>query len=261
MHPFLFSVFGLHVPTYGLFSVAALLVAIAIIRRYARVEGLDPTRMTDAVVLTVAVGFVGARVFELAINWERYFASPGGLKLVPFTTGVYLGALITGIPFGVFWFRRIGVPILQGLDIVGLVAAVALTLGRWGCFFSGCCWGTPTALPWAVTYPEAGRRLHQGLPGVPVHPTQIYESIAALAILGGLVLVYRRKRFDGQIVILFVALYSAVRFLLEFVRGDAERGFVLGGLLSTSQFLGTGLFVLAVVSYAVLDRRRRNVAA
>jgi phosphatidylglycerol:prolipoprotein diacylglycerol transferase len=257
VHPFLFSVFGFHVPTYGLFSVAALLVATAISRRYARVEGLDPTRMTDAIVLTCAVGLVGARLLEVAVNWRRYFVEPGGLELLPFSTGVFLGAVVTAVPFGYFWLRRLGVPILQGLDILGLVGVAALGVGRWGCFFSGCCWGTPTDLPWAVTFPEAGRRLHRGLPPDPIHPTQIYESLLALAILGVLTAVYPRKRFHGQIILMFLGLYSIGRFGLEFVRGDAERGFLFGGLVSTSQFIGLGLVALSAVSWVILGRRQR----
>jgi phosphatidylglycerol:prolipoprotein diacylglycerol transferase len=258
MHPFLLDLGRFRMPTYGFISLCALAVAVLLIRRYARIEGLDPGRTTEAIVLTIAVGFFGARVFEAVINGDRYFGRPGGLKLLLFSTGVFLGGLITAIPFCILWFRHIRLPVLQGLDILALTGGVAEGVGRWGCFFSGCCYGTPSDLPWAVTFPEIGRRLHAGLPSVPIHPTQIYMSLNSLAILGLLLLLYRRKRFHGQIISVYVLLYTTTRFFIEFVRGDADRGFVIGGRLSTSQFLGVLLAIVAGTAYLFLDARHRR---
>ncbi len=245
-------------PTYGFISLCALAVAVLLIRRYARIEGLDPWPTTEAIVLTIAVGFFGARLLEAVINRDRYFGHPGGLKLLLFSTGVFLGGLITAIPFSFYWFRHIGLPVLQGLDILALTACVAEGVGRWGCFFSGCCFGTPTGLPWAVTFPDIARRMHPGLPGVPIHPTQIYMSLNALAILGVLLLLYRKKRFHGRIISAYVLLYAVTRFFIELVRGDADRGFVFGSRLSTSQFLGLLLAVVAGLAYVALNLRHRR---
>jgi phosphatidylglycerol---prolipoprotein diacylglyceryl transferase len=258
MHPFLFELGRYRLPTYGVFSLCALAVAVLLVRHYARLEGLAPWPAAEAVVLTVAVGFFGARLFEAVINWDRYFGHPGGWRLLLTATGVFLGGLVTAIPFGVFWFRHIGIPVLVGLDLLALTGGVAEGVGRWGCFFSGCCWGTPSTLPWAVTFPEAGRRLHAGLPAVPLHPTQIYMSLNSLAILLVLILMYRRKRFDGRIISMYVILYTVTRFFIEFVRGDAERGFVLGGRLSTSQAMSLVLSAAAAGAYATLARRHRR---
>ena len=235
MHPFLFELGRFRLPTYGFISVCALAVVILLIRRYARIEGFDPWQATEAIVLTIAVGFFGARVFEALINWDRYFGRPGGLKLLMVSTGVFAGGLITAIPFCIFWFRHIRLPVLQGLDLLALAGAVAEGVGRWGCFFSGCCFGTPTDLPWAVVFPDVARRLHAGLPDVPIHPTQLYMSLNAFAILGVLLLLYRRKRFHGQIIAVYVMLYAISRCFIELVRGDAGRGVLFGGRMSTSQ--------------------------
>jgi phosphatidylglycerol:prolipoprotein diacylglycerol transferase len=257
VHPFLFQIGPVRVPTYGIVAVTALLIAIWLTRRYARIEGLNPSRMMDAIVLTIAVAFVSARVLEVAINWRRYFGAPGGLKLLTYATGVFVGGLVGGIVFLVIWLRRIHVPVLQGLDILALVAAISTGVGRWGCFFSGCCWGIPTSAPWAVTFPEIARRMHKGLPDVPIHPTQIYESLMSLAILGILVVLYRKKRFHGRIIAAYIVLYSVGRFMLEFVRGDEDRGFVLGTSVSTSQFACALLALAGAAGYWVLARRHR----
>jgi phosphatidylglycerol:prolipoprotein diacylglycerol transferase len=258
VHPFLLELSRFRLPTYGVVSLCALAVAVLLVRRYARIENLDVGRTTEAIVLTIAVGYFGARLLEAVIHWDRYFGHPGGLKLLLFSTGIFLGGLITAIPFCILWFRHIGLPVLQGLDLLALAGCVAEGVGRWGCFLSGCCYGTPTDLPWAVTFPDVARRLHAGLPGVPIHPTQIYLSIDALLILGVLLLLYRRKRFHGQIMSVYVLLYTITRFFIEFVRGDADRGFAFGGRISTSQLLGVALAVLAAASYLYLDARHRR---
>ncbi len=259
MHPFLFQIGSVQIPTYGLFTVLALVASILVIRRYARIEGRDPSQTTDAIVLTLAAGIVGARVLEAVVHWDKYFGPGGSFKLLFLSTGTYVGGLIAALAFGFYWFRRIHLPALQGLDMFALVATASDGVARWGCFFSGCCWGTPTDLPWAVTFPETARRLHLGLPSVPLHPTQIYLSLNAFAILGVLVLLYRRKRFHGAIILSYVVLYATTRFFLEFVRGDEERGFVLGGMMSTSQFLVLVLAAVGIAGYAALYRRHRRI--
>jgi phosphatidylglycerol:prolipoprotein diacylglycerol transferase len=257
MYPFLLQIGPIPLPSYGVFAALALIVAMLAVRRVAVIEGRDPQETMDTMFWSIMVGLVGARVLEAVINWERYFATPGGLRLLVFSTGVFLGGLVAALAFGAWRFHRTGLPVLQGLDILAPVAAITEAVGRWGCFLSGCCWGTPTDLPWAVTFPETAQHLHRGLPGVPLHPTQIYSSLNGFLLLGIVVYVYAHKRFHGQVITVFVALYSVSRFFLEYFRGDAERGFVFGGLLSTSQLVTIGLFIAAVAGYVVLDRRHR----
>ena len=81
---------------------------------------------------------------------------------------------------------------------------------------------------------------------VPLHPVQIYESLASLILFFILWEWIKRKQFDGQVFILYLALYSCMRFVIEFFRGDVERGFVLGGLLSTSQSISLVLIIIAI---------------
>ena len=258
MHPFLFQFGQFRLPTYGVIALCALGIAVLLIRRYARIEGLDPGATSEAIVLTLAVGFFGARLFEAVVNWDRYFGRPDGWKDLRFATGVFFGGLLTAIPFGIYWFRRTGIPVLVGLDLLALTGCIAEGVGRWGCFFSGCCWGTPTQRPWAVTFPDAARRLHPGLPDVPLHPTQVYMSLISLSILSVLLLLYRKKRFDGQIISVYVVLYAVTRFFIEFVRGDAERGFVFGGRLSTSQAVAPVVALAGIVAGVILARRHRR---
>ena len=88
---------------------------------------------------------------------------------------------------------------------------------------------------------------------VPLHPVQIYESLASLILFFILWEWIKRKQFDGQVFILYLALYSCTRFVIEFFRGDVERGFVLGGLLSTSQSISLVLIIVATRAVFLLE--------
>jgi phosphatidylglycerol:prolipoprotein diacylglycerol transferase len=83
--------------------------------------------------------------------------------------------------------------------------------------------------------------------GVSLHPVQLYESAVCLALFGILLWLARRRHRDGNIILAYTALYAIARFVLEFFRGDADRGFVFGGWLSTSQFIGMAMLAIALV--------------
>ena len=102
------------------------------------------------------------------------------------------------------------------------------------------------------------RALAVGTPlNVPLHPTQLYLSANALLIFLILQWAYRRKTFDGEVFWLYVLLYAITRGILETWRGDLVRGFVIPGVLSTSQFIGLLTALLAAAMLFVFSRRRR----
>ena len=139
--------------------------------------------------------------------------------------------------------------------MAGFAIPMGLAFGRTGCLLAGCCFGSMTTLPWGLSFPprspasEAQAKEHL-LDSVrmwshPVHPTQIYESAASLAIAAFcLFYVLPRKRYDGQVFAASLVLYSIARFLVEILRRDA-RGGAAG--LSTSQLIGLGLIGAAVL--------------
>jgi phosphatidylglycerol:prolipoprotein diacylglycerol transferase len=147
--------------------------------------------------------------------------------------------------------------------MAGMVLPLGIGFGRIGCLLAGCCFGTPSGASWALVFPpgspaseaqhKAGLLETVGDLPLPVHPTQIYEAAACFAIAAYLILrLHGNKRYDGQVFLSFVALYAAVRFVLEFLRND-ERGGLLG--LSTSQLIGLGLLFAAYRLHQILLRR------
>ncbi len=128
-------------------------------------------------------------------------------------------------------------------------------IGRLGCFAAGCCYGIPAeGLP-AITFTDVHAHAVTGVPlNVPLHPTQLYEAGLEFALFLFLLWLAPRRKFQGQLFLTWAIVYPVSRFMIEFLRGD-PRGFVLDGLLSTSQFVGIWIVAAAVISLLVLRRR------
>ena len=174
-----------------------------------------------------------------------FLATPGrggGVR----TGSVLFGAILAGALAVVLVARYHRIGIWDTLDAAAPAGCLPPLFGRLGCFTAGCCHGTPTELPWAVTYAHPGSAAP---PGVPLHPTQLYAAVALAALF--LLLQWRRPRraFVGEIGLLYLGLYSLVRFGLEFLRGDEVRGFVAGGWLSFSQAVAIPTFLVAAALY------------
>jgi phosphatidylglycerol:prolipoprotein diacylglycerol transferase len=194
------------------------------------------------------------------LAWAKFYA--GGLTYY----GGFLASSATA-----WWLLRVDrFPFWKAADAAGMIVAVGLGFGRMGCLLAGCCFGKPWDSPWALVFPpgspasewQAKAQLlkHDYEPSLPVHPTQIYESGAALAIAAFLILyLHERKRYDGHVFLAFVALYAGARAVLEFWRSD-DRGGLLG--LSTSQLIGVLLIVAALLVHrALLGRKQHGLRA
>lgn len=182
--------------------------------------------------------------------WAKFWA--GGLT--------YYGGFIGATVAAVYLLRRDHFPFWKAADMAGFAIPMGLAFGRMGCLLAGCCFGARTDLPWGLSFPPRSAASEEQAKdhiltsmrmwSQPVHPTQIYESAASLAIAAFLLFwLLPRKRYDGQVFVGSLVLYSVARFLIEILRRDA-RGGMIG--LSTSQLIGIGLCVAA----AMIHRKR-----
>ena len=130
-----------------------------------------------------------------------------------------------------------------------------MAIARIGCFAASCDYGEATDLPWTVVFtrPDAARLT--GVPlGVRLHPSQLYESALGAVLFGSLLMLERKPRREGGLIFAFAGLYSAGRFFLEFLRGDANRGF--WGPFSTSQWLSLLVLLVFTALYLPPDRAK-----
>jgi phosphatidylglycerol:prolipoprotein diacylglycerol transferase len=259
MYPRLFSIpafdlFGRHVGpltlySYGVLLAVAFLAGLWVAGRQARKEGLSQERVTDLAVYLLIAGLLGAKLLLLATDWFYYSNNPRQLLTIMQSGGVFYGGLLAALPVAWWYVRRHSLPGWQTADALAPGIAIGQVIGRLGCLAAGCCYGRPASVPWAVTFTDVHASRVVGTPlDTALHPVQLYESLAVLGIFFVLLRMTPRKSFHGQVVVCYLALYAVARFALEFYRGDASRGSVFGGLLSTSQFIS----VLVVVGVGLV---------
>jgi phosphatidylglycerol:prolipoprotein diacylglycerol transferase len=263
MYPELFRIGNFPINTYGVFLALAFLCAILIAVRLARRDGLPSEKIYDLSLWMLLAGLVGSKILMLFTEPE-YRENPSLFLSLDFlrSGGVFYGGLLGAVLAGYFLMRRYKLPWWKTADACAPGIAVANFFGRQGCFAAGCCWGKPTSLPWGVKFTEQG---HQ-ITGVPtdayLHPTQLYESFAMLLVFFFLLWLHKRKRFDGQVILAYALLYSAIRFAIEFVRDD-PRGDVFGLTsltgLSTSQLISLVIGIWALILLILRHRRAKPV--
>jgi phosphatidylglycerol:prolipoprotein diacylglycerol transferase len=264
-----FDILGRHIGpltlhTYGVLLALAFLAGLWVVSREAKKAGLDATVITDMAVYVLIGGLVGAKLLLLLVEWSYYAKHPGEILGLLQSGGVFYGGLLGAFPVAWWFARRHRLDAWKTADVLAPGVAIGQAIGRLGCFAAGCCYGLETNVPWAVTFHDlyAAQQVGTNI-DKPLHPTQLYESTATLAIFIFLKWLSGRKRFDGQVTLAYMFLYAVARFVIEFYRGDAARGMVLGGWLSTSQFIAI-LMVLAVLflyPYVLRKERPKTAAA
>ncbi len=263
MLPFLLDFGDWGVPTYGVMAALGLVLGLSLNVRLAKREGLDGDKCWDLGILAILSGIVGAKILLLVQKWEHYSAHPR--EIFSWDTlqsgGVFYGGLVAALAVSLWYMRRNRLPLLKTCDVFAPGVALGHAVGRLGCFAAGCCYGKPTDLPWGVTFTsELAHRLVETPLGVPLHPTQIYEFLVELANFGVLMLIFRRRSFDGQVIGAYLFLYGFARYFLEFLRGDPGRGLLFNGAMTGTQFISI-LMVMAGGALWLRRERARTPAA
>jgi phosphatidylglycerol:prolipoprotein diacylglycerol transferase len=252
MYPILFRLGGLTIYAYGFFVGLGFVVGLVLSTLNARKEGVSFERVVDLFFSSVLSAILGSRILFVLINFDFYRGNL--LQIFKIWEGglVFYGGLILAIGVAIVYRRWHRLPIWKLTDLFSPPVALGLFFGKISCFLAGCCYGKETFLPWGVVFtdPSSLARLN-----VPLHPTQLYEASGGLTLFFFLNWKAKRKSFDGQIIWLFLFVYSGFRFFIEMLRDD-PRGFVLQGLLSTSQAIG---ILLAITSLFMLFYLKRHV--
>ncbi|MFA5113411.1 MAG: prolipoprotein diacylglyceryl transferase [Candidatus Margulisiibacteriota bacterium] len=218
MHPVIWQAGGFTLHAYGLMVALGLGIGVALIAYFAwRYEKIAPETILDLALYCILGGIAGARLLYVAGQWEYFAEHP--LEIVMLQNGglVFLGSFLVGIPLLAFLVKKRKLSLLKVLDATAPGISLGYAIGRLGCFLNGCCFGLPTDLPWGLVFP-AGSLAAQYCPGVRVHPTQLYSSLLMLLVFAVTALLYRRKRFDGEIASWWFILYALYRFTVEAFR-------------------------------------------
>lgn len=262
MHPILFEIGGWPVYSYGVLLAAAYLIGLQLGVVRARRAGVDPARIMDLGIYLIIAALVGAKLMLVAVDFDYFRQNPGELLSLVRAGGVFYGGLIAAVAVGLWLVRKYKLPVWSTADLMAPGIALGHVVGRFGCLMAGCCYGRPTDVPWALTFTDPAAAANVGTPlGIPLHPTQMYDAGAELIILGLLLFTERKgRRFAGRTFWAYLLLYGISRFVIEFYRGDINRG-TIGGALSTSQFVSALLVPLSLAMLVYLRRGARAAKA
>ena len=218
MHPILLKIGPIQLYTYGAFLATAFVLAIYLSMRSAEREGVSPGMIADLGIVVILSAIVGSRIFYIVFYDLRYtLEHPRELLTLQQTGLVFYGGFILALAASVIFLKVKKAPIAVVLDILAPALALGQSIGRIGCFMSGCCYGKPWAGALAVKFPHLDHLRH---------PTQIYESLAMFGIFLVLLWFRRRRTRVGQVALLYVLLYAPTRFGIEFLRGDNPEVFM-----------------------------------
>ena len=240
-----FTIFGLDVMWYGLLIGGGFLLAALIAYKRAPKHGIKPDFILDLVIWMVPAAIIGARAYYVIFSWEDF--SGDWSKIFDVRSGglAIHGGLILCFLVGYFVCRHCKQSFIATADLAAVVIPLAQAIGRWGNFFNEEAHGGPTDLPWA-----------QIINGVGYHPTFLYESIwCFLLFLFLRSFDNHRRSFDGQIICLYMMLYSVERFFVEGLRTDS----LMIGPLRQAQVISIVLFAAGLVLYFVLKKGMKKM--
>ena len=244
MHPILIDFGSFTIYSYGFFVAAAFLLGLAIAAWHAREKGMDYSLVPDLGFYLILGAIVGSRLLYVLIHPQYFLENP--LHIIQFWKGglVFLGGAIVGTIVALVYLNYKNQSFWSWADAFAPGIAAGQAVGRIGCLMAGCCYGEICSLPWAITFTDPNTLAPAG---IPLHPTQIYHSLAGIVTFLLLVAFRNKTRISGHLFAMLLVVYGIFRFTIEFFRGD-DRGFIW--LLSTTQYLSLGIILLGIIIFA-----------
>ena len=245
--PYLVKIGPLQIRWYGLMYIFGFAASYFLVRHQVRSRNLDISEDQIGSLYTWGIIglMLGARLgYVFFYAAPQYLGNPLGVLAVWKGGMSFHGGLIGSVLAGVIFARRHGIRRLLLSDLVMATAPIGLFFGRMGNFINGDLYGRPTGVPWAMVFPDGGN--------IPRHPSQLYEALLEGLLLVCILWVAKdHTRREGTVTALFMILYGAMRFGVEYFREpDYQLGFVLGpftmGQLLCGAMVLLGLVVLAL---------------
>tara|TARA_S200000501_G_scaffold135035_1_gene127799 strand:+ start:8999 stop:9757 length:759 start_codon:yes stop_codon:yes gene_type:complete len=243
MMPYLFEFGPIKIPSYGVMLMTAFLSCYYLLNRELKKKGKDPEMASDAIFWAALGGILGAKLYYLLENYKLLIADPIGM-IFSGSGLVFWGGLAGGMFAVLFYLRYKNEDWIEWTDFISPLLILGYSIGRVGCTLVGCDYGLPTNLPWGMTFPN-------GAPPtlIPVHPTQIYETLLGLIIFSILWnLKYKLKK--GYLFSLYLFLAGTERFFIEFIRTNPK--YLIG--LSGAQIISIIMIAISLILFFTFNR-------
>ncbi len=252
MHPILIKIGPITIYSYGFFIASAFLLGLAVASREVKRRGLNVALVSDLGFYVILSAILGSRLFYVLIKW-KYFRHHLLETIMIWKGGlVFVGGAICALASAIIFLRKKGEDPWIWADCFAPAIAIGQFVGRIGCLMAGCCYGRYCTMPWAITFTDP----HSLAPlNVPLHPTEIYHSLAGLITFFILWIMKDRFSSRGQLFGLLLLLYAIGRFTIEFYRGDFRP---MLGPLSVTQWLAIGIFLCGIVIIFLRGRKAHD---
>jgi len=274
MRPFLFTIGSVKVPSFFFFIMIATLACTFYLYFRSKKNGIQPEAMLDIGIIGMLAGVLGARIFHILVEAPDYYWEKP-MRVFEFWRGGFVSwggllALVIALPT---YFKVRKLPIMVYMDYFATGAPLIKFFVRVACLLTGCCYGKPTDLPWAISFTNPAATAYYYFKDAPLHPVQVYSMIHA-TLLFFLVKWYfghshdvvngkavsKKSHSDGETIAVLTMGWTLPRALLEFFRGDADRGIWFGGTASTGQITGGIIFLVALGVFLMLRQRAKKAA-
>ncbi len=245
----IYGPFSIH--SYGLFIALGILIFAWLTKKHALFKQLKlENKFTEILMLGIVAGLVGGRLLSIICEPGEFNSIVA--MIAPWQGGFSILGSVLGVLLILPWYlKKINIPILPFFDLIAIFAPLIVAIGRIGCFFSGCCHGITTALPWAVQYTDLQSiaPLH-----IAIHPTQLYSSgLSFLIFILIYFLIQHKYKKPGQLVFIYLMLAVTSRFVVDFWRADRV---VVSNIFSFTQLVSIGIFTAsAALFYHVKNNR------
>ena len=235
-----FTVFGIDIMWYGVLMALAMILCVLIALKEGKRVNISEDDLLNLAIIAIPSGLLGARLYYVTFNWSWY--SKHLSEILNFRGGgmAIHGALIGGILAGIVYTNIKKINFFKMADTVMIGIPLGQAIGRWGNYINGEAHGGPTNLPWGIL-----------VDGVKVHPTFLYESIWDLGIFIFLWFFRKKKKYEGQLAITYLILYSIGRFFIEGLRTDS----LMIGPLRMAQVISLVTIIVCVILHKILSKK------
>ncbi|HET6170779.1 MAG TPA: prolipoprotein diacylglyceryl transferase family protein [Terracidiphilus sp.] len=262
MHPVLFHIGALVIPSYGALAALGLLLALMLASHVARKAHVDPNRIWNLSILMLFTALVGSRLLLVVSNWTVLRSHPLWILSIamvhhPLLAGI---AALIALAVAAVYIGLHHMPYRVTADVLAAPLALGLAFEQIGALFAGSGYGTGAHVPWAIIYtdPLAARWSDAPL-GIPVHPVQAYAAICFFTIAAGLVLWLPHRLQNGELAGLFLMATGFTLYVTEFWRDPTGRGALFQGILKGPQV--AAIFLVLSGAALLLERPTQRITS
>ena len=249
-----FSIGSIDIYWYAVIIATGFMLALVFAFKNFPKFGIDPDRAIDVIFFAMVLGIIGARAYYVAFQWDMYKDNLAEILNIRGGGLGFYGGIIGGLIGMIVGCKLRQQKILPFLDVAGGAVLIGQGIGRWGNFVNSEAFGCNTDLPWGMTSPKIAAYIARNStetmgavmdPTLPVHPTFFYESLWCAIGLIVFCYVAKKRKFDGQMFLFYLAWNGFGRMLIEGLRTDS----LMIGPFRISQLLGAIMLLFAVCAY------------